>query len=345
MRTEEPLAIPLPEQQQSRIGGFYLSSAGGVTVIDGDDDELLRTALSDTGGLLWVDLHLGQHSDGRILSDIFDFHPLTIEDAVEPRVDPAKIDDHGSYIFIVIQALTEYSPIRHLTAVEVDFYCGRNFVVSCHREEVPSIETFRARCRRGDANITRGSDWLLHGLLDTMVDEYLPIVDAVDDAIDHLEGQVLEKADRHLLEQILVVKRNSLRLRRATAPQREIMNRLARGEFSALISAEAAIYFRDIYDHLVRVEYLVEALRDLADGALQTYLSVVSNRLNEVMKILTAAATIFLPLTLISGVYGMNFAHNQFPPFNSGWGFFAVVAGMIAMAVLMMAFFRHRRWI
>jgi magnesium transporter len=314
-------------------------------MIDREDDELIRSALADPDGLLWIDLHIADQKDGRILREVFDFHPLTIEDAVEARVDPAKIDDHGSYIFIVIQALTEYSPIRQLSAVEVDFYCGPNYVVSCHREDVPSIEMFRARCRRGDANITRGSDWLLHGLLDTLVDEYLPIVDAVDDAIDHLEGRVLQTADPYLLEQIQVVKRNSLRLRRATAPQRDIMNRLARGEFAKLISPEAAIYFRDIYDHLVRVEYLVEALRDLADGALQTYLSVVSNRLNEVMKILTAAATIFLPLTLVSGVYGMNFAHNQFPPFDSSWGFAAVVAGMITLALIMLAFFRYRRWI
>jgi magnesium transporter len=182
-------------------------------------------------------------------------------------------------------------------------------------------------------------------MLDSMIDEYLPIVDAVDDAIDLLEEQVLSRPQTHMLQKIMLVKRNALRLRRATTPLRDNMNRLARGEFPHLVSAEAAFYFRDVYDHLVRIEYLVEALRDLADGALQTYLSVVSNRLNEVMKILTVA---FVPLTigtLISGVYGMNLTNGFWPPSDSGWGFGAVVATIIVLAVLVLAYFRSRRWI
>jgi magnesium transporter len=170
-------------------------------------------------------------------------------------------------------------------------------------------------------------------------------VDELDETIDRLEEGVLEDANRRLLQQILVAKRNTLRLRRVTAPQREILNRLSRNEFPALVRPEASIYFRDVYDHLVRVEYLIEALRDLADAALQTYLSVVSNRLNEVMKVLTAAATVFLPLTVITGVYGMNFEHNVFPPFDSSWGFMAVMALMLINSVVMLAYFRLRRWI
>ena len=123
------------------------------------------------------------------------------------------------------------------------------------------------------------------------------------------------------------------------------MSRLSRGEFPHLVGGDSAIYFRDVYDHLVRVEYLIESLRDLADGALQIYLSAVSNRLNEVMKVLTAAATIFLPLTLISGIYGMNFAENQFPGFKEPWGFAAVVGGMIAVSIAILAYFRLRRWV
>jgi magnesium transporter len=123
------------------------------------------------------------------------------------------------------------------------------------------------------------------------------------------------------------------------------MSRLSRGEFSGLISAEAAVYYRDVYDHLVRIEYLVEALRDLGDGALQTYLSVISNRLNEIMKVLTAAATIFLPLSVITGLYGMNFEENQFPSFGASWGFAGVVLLMLLSSALMLAYFRYRRWI
>jgi magnesium transporter len=178
------------------------------------------------------------------------------------------------------------------------------------------------------------------------VDEYLPIVDAVDDTLDSLEEQVLDRPDTALLQRILLVKRNALKLRRAAIPQRDIMNRLSRGEYPKLIREETGIYYRDVYDHLVSIEYLVEALRDLADGALNTYLSVVSNRLNEVMKVLTAAAAIFLPVTLIAGIYGMNFpARGVWPPYDSDWGFAAVVGTIVAITVALVAYLRYRHWI
>ncbi|MEX0684152.1 MAG: magnesium/cobalt transporter CorA [Dehalococcoidia bacterium] len=311
------------------------------------DAEGLRAALADSKGqgLLWIDLFITSPEDAWPLSDVFGFHPLTIEDCVSPRVDPAKIDDYGDYIFIVVQALTEYVENTELEAAEVDFYLGANYVVCCRQVEVPALENYRSRLERGERVPGNSPEWLLHGLLDALVDEYLPIVDAVDDTIDNVELQMLEHARPGLLQQILTVKRNALRLRRATTPQRDIMNRLARNEFPQLVHAETSIYFRDIYDHLVRIEYLVEGLRDLADGALQTYLSVVSNRLNEVMKVLTATATVFLPLTVITGVYGMNFEENQFPSFGAGWGFAAVVIFMFLNSVLMLSFFRYRRWI
>jgi magnesium transporter len=318
----------------------------GLLTPVGADAASLETALADPdGGLLWVELLISEPEDAWPLSEVFHFHPLTIEDCVSPHVDPAKVDDYGEYLFLVVQALTEYEDNRELEAVEVDFHVGRNYVVCCHQAPVSALDAYRSRCERGAPVPGNRSEWLLHGLLDALVDEFLPIVDAVDDTIDELESQVLEQAKPELLQRIMMVKRNSLRLRRATTPQRDIMNRLARNEFPLLLHEDTAIYFRDIYDHLVRIEYLVEALRDLADGALQTYLSVVSNRLNEVMKVLTAAATVFLPLTVITGVYGMNFEVNEFPSFRSEWGFWFVVALMLANSVLMLSYFRFRRWV
>jgi len=325
------------------VTALYRKLDGAIVEVSGDG--VFKKALGETGALLWVDIFVKSEDDGKILADVFNFHPLTIEDSVSTRVDPAKIDDHGNYIFVVVQALIEYHPDKELESVEVDFYLGPNYVVSCHRDPIPAIDAFRERCRKDERLFGRGADWLLHGMLDAMIDEYLPIVDAVDDAIDLLEEQVLNRPQTQMLQQIMLVKRNALRLRRATTPLRDNMNRLARGEFPHLVSSEAAFYFRDVYDHLVRIEYLVEALRDLADGALQTYLSVVSNRLNEVMKILTVA---FVPLTigtLISGVYGMNLTNGFWPPSDSSWGFGAVVATIIVLAVLVLAYFRSRRWI
>lgn len=345
--TADPSALlaeagELPER---RIRGLYRASDGTTTRIEGRDDDLIRRALADKDGVLWLDLYIRQPADGRILSELFAFHPLAVEDAVEARLDPPKVDDYGDYLFIVLIALTHYEPGKELAATEVDYFLGTNYVVSCHQDPVPAIEYFHSRCLRDEKMLLHRADWLLHGMLDAMVDEFLPIVDAVDETIDQVEAELLEHQEQGQLERILMVKRNTLRLRRATGPQRDIMNRLSRGEFDKLIAPETAIYFRDIYDHLLRMEYLVEAVRDLADGALQTYLSVVSNRLNEVMKVLTAAATIFLPLTLISGVYGMNFEENQFPPFESSWGFAVVVVGMILVATAMTAYYKYRRWL
>lgn len=333
--------LPMPES--TTVNAFYRSGDGAV--VQTADPELLAKALADRRGLLWVDLFIVPGDDGSLLRDLFHFHPLTIEDCLSPHVDPAKIDDHGDYIFIVVQALHEYHPDRELEPIEVDFYLGPNYVVSCRREPVPALDHFRERCEKDEYVLSHPADWLLHGLLDALVDEFLPIVDAVDDTIDRLEESVLQRPDSQVLQRIMMVKRNTLRLRRATTPQRDNMNRLSRGEYPKLIREETAIYYRDIYDHLVRVEYLIEALRDLADGALNTYLSVVSNRLNEVMKVLTVAVVPLTVGTLISGVYGMNLTAGFWPPSDSEWGFGAVLASMIVIALLTLAFFRYHRWI
>jgi magnesium transporter len=324
--------------------GFVRASDGAVRPLP-DDDAAIRSALADPANLVWIDLIISGEDDARVLASAFDFHPLTIEDCVSPHIDPAKIDDYQRYLFIVVQAITEYRPDREIGVEEVQFYLGPNYVVSCRHNRVPAIDKFLERGERCELLLAKTADWALHALLDSLVDDFMPIVDALDETIDSLESEVLDHAEERLLQGILIAKRNSLRLRRATTPQRDIMNRLSRNEFPLLVRPETGIYFRDVYDHLVRIEYLIEALRDLSDAALQTYLSVVSNRLNEIMKVLTAGGAIFFPLTLISGIYGMNFADNQLPPFDWEWGFPVTIVAMAIIAVALLAYFHHRRWI
>lgn len=324
--------------------GFFRSAAGEVSPLP-PDDVAIRRALAEPNGLVWIDLVIDDPNDTHILDEVFQFHPLAVEDVRNDRLDPAKVDDHGSYIFIVVQALTGYQPDKEISVMEVDFFLGANYVVSCHRVQCEALNSIVLKTQRVEQLMQKSSAWLLHGLLDGIVDDFLPIVDELDETIDQLENDVLERPEPGVLQKILIAKRNSLRLRRATTPQRDIMNRLSRNEFPALIPEELSMYFRDIFDHLVRIEYLIEALRDLSDAALQTYLSVVSNRLNEVMRVLTAAATIFLPLTLISGVYGMNFESNQFPSFQASWGFPVITGIMIALALGMLMYFKYRKWI
>jgi len=323
---------------------LYRAGDGGT--VQSGDAGVLAQALAHRSGLVWVDLTIRSEEDAAVLRDVFSFHELTIEDCVSPRVDPARIDDYVDYLFLIVQALGEYHPERELEPIEIDFYLGPNYVVSCHREPVAAIEKFREHCIRDERQLRRTPDWVLHGLIDAVVDEYLPIVDAVDDTIDELEEQILHRPDTALMRQILIAKRNALRIRRSAVPQRDVMNRLARGEFPKLVREGTMVYFRDVYDHLVRVDYLVEALRDLADGALNMYLSVVSNRLNEIMKVLTAVGAVFLPGALIAGIYGTNFPEDEvWPPYSSGWGFWVVVSLIIATTVAILAYMRYRRWI
>jgi magnesium transporter len=330
--------------EPGRFHGYTRTADGSLTPL-ANSDEAVRRAVLDPDTTVWIDLIIKGEEDARVLSTVFDFHPLTIEDCVSPHIDPAKLDDYQRYLFIVVQAITEYHPDRELSVAEVQFYLGPNYVVSCRHGPIPSLDRFLERRERCELLLEKGPDWALHQLLDALVDDFLPIVDALDETIDRLESEVLDHAEERLLQQILVAKRNSLRLRRATTPQRDIMNRLSRSEFPNLIRPETSIYYRDVYDHLVRVEYLVEALRDLSDAALQTYLSVVSNRLNEVMKVLTAGGAIFFPLTLISGIYGMNFTENQLPSFDWEWGFLFVLGLMGAIAFGLLYYFHRRRWL
>jgi len=325
------------------LRGYYRGADGSLTAVA--DAEGIRRALADTQGLLWLDLESPAPEEAAVLSDVFEFHPLTIEDCLASRFDPPKIDDYGRYLFVVAHGVEEYVPGRELEPAELDLYLAANYVVSSHLAPMAAVGRLLERCQQGGPVLNHDAGFLLHTLLDGLVDDMLPVVDELDETVDRLEEQVLADPQRSTLQEILLVRRNSMRLRRFTTAEREIANRLSRGEFSALVREEAHIYFRDVYDHLVRIEYLVESVRDLADGALNTYLSVISNRLNEVMKVLTAAAAIFLPLALIPAVYGTNFSRNTWPPWDEPWGFGVMVGAMVALGGALAFFFRRRGWI
>jgi len=189
--------------------------------------------------------------------------------------------------------------------------------------------------------MANGADFLCHAILDELVDDYMPLLDKMDDEIEWLEDRVLEKPKPETLQRILNLKHATLSLRRFITPQREIMNRLSRDDFG-MIAEKHQIYFRDIYDHLVRLQDLIESVRDVVSGTLDIYLSATSNRLNEVMKALTIVSTIFLPLSFIAGVYGMNFKF--FPELNWPFGYLYVWLIFIAMAVGMVVYFKKRGW-
>lgn len=325
------------------LRGYYRGADGRLTAVA--DAGGIRQALADPQGLLWLDLESPSPEEANVVSDVFAFHPLTIEDCLNPRLDPPKIDDYGRYLFVVVHGVEEYVRGRELEPVELDLYLGANYVVSCHLAPVAAVARLLERCQQAGPVLDHDADFLLHILLDDLVDDMLPVVDELDETVDRLEEQVLADPQRATLQEILLVRRNTMRLRRFTSGEQEIANRLSRGEFPALVREEAYVYFRDVYDHLLRIDHLVDSVRELADGALSTYLSVVSNRLNEVMKVLTAAAAVFLPLALIPALYGMNFSRNTWPPWDEAWGFGLVVGMMLALAGTLTLLFRRRGWI
>ena len=277
-----------------------------------------------------------------VLTGIFQFHPLTIEDCLSIGYQTPKVDDFGSYIFIIANAIHPDGDLKNLETDELDIFLGDNYIVTCYTDEtMPCVESVWARLSKDDRMATRGVDFICHALLDTLVDDYMPLLDKMDEEVEWLEDQVLAKPESKTLEKLLSLKHMVMSLRRVINPQRELINRLCRDDFPQ-VGKISQIYFRDIYDHLVRIQDMSESVRDIVSGAMDIYLNSTSLRLNVVMKALTIVSTIFLPLTFLAGVYGMNFKY--FPELNWRYGYplLWVVFAMIVAGMLI--FFKKRGW-
>ncbi|PWT88003.1 MAG: magnesium and cobalt transport protein CorA, partial [Blastocatellia bacterium] len=257
--------------------------------------------------VLWVDMEAPKESDDRVLLDVFRFHPLTVEDCRANRHHP-KVEEFPDYIYFIVHAVKTVATSESFNTVELDGYLGKNFVVTYHHEPFPSIDKVKQSIRVSPVTCQRGAAFVLHHIIDNIVDDYLPVMDHFDERINALEDSIfaIRRPNDEILEEILSLKRSLLRVKRISSKQLEVLYRMSHGQFQ-LISGPVLPFFRDIFDHLVRVTDLAESYRDLISGSLEAYLSVVSNRLNEIMKVLTIFSAIMLPLTFIAGVYGMNF--------------------------------------
>lgn len=257
--------------------------------------------------LLWVDFQgTPPEEDAPILLDVFNFHPLAVDDALQESHVP-KLDDWGEYLYIVMHAVKfDMREEDELTTQELDVFLGQNFIITHHDASIAALDRVWNACQRDERIFKNGADHLLYRLVDEVVTSYLPVVEAMDEAIDRAEDQIFNRPTPRTLEHIFTLKRSVLRLRRIIGPQREVLNKLARDDFQ-VIDARARVYFRDVYDHLVRLYDLAETIRDLVGGALDTYLSVINNRMNDIMKTLTIITTLFMPISFITGFFGMNF--------------------------------------
>lgn len=303
----------------------------------------MRNVIESKNGVLWVDL--APEDDALpVLQDAFHFHPLAIEDATNNRTETPKVDDYTDYLFIVAQSVVYGGGADdRLDITEVDLFLGRNYVVTIRKRHVLAVDELFKRACDNHHMLMRGADFLAHTILDSLVDLILPAVEDMDEHIDALEQRILDKPDKKLLPEVLLLKRNTLRLRRSILPQRDMVNRLSRGEFGGLISSEALIFYRDVYDHIVRVEEMLEGLRDLADSALSSYLSATNNRMNEVMKAMSVVAVIFLPLTLIASIYGTNLDLSPFG-LHSDQGFLIMLGSMFLVSGVNIYLFKRRGW-
>jgi magnesium transporter len=320
--------------------GYHLTPEDNLRV--GLNEEEIQAAFESGEGLLWIDVAGITEGDGEFLERTLKLHHLAVEDCLSAAVHPPKIDDFGDYLFIIVHGINYAAESDIVETTELSLFLGPRFVISSHRVPLHSVDSVAKLVEDDGRLMSRGPDFLAHALIDALIDNVLPTVDRMSDITDDIEEEAIRGPQQSTPEAILKFKRSTLQIHRVMAPQREIINRLSRGEFP-VIKQEAQIFYRDIYDHMVRIEDLNQTLRDRADSALATYLSSVSIQQNETMKVLSIVASIFLPLTLVAGIYGMNF--ENMPELEWSWGYFAVLGFMGTVAAAAMSWFWVRSWI
>lgn len=292
--------------------------------------------------LVWVDIQKPTQKDLQLLEKYFAFHPLAIEDCMASIQRP-KIDRYDNYLFIVLHAATLGAHKDKATSLELDSFVGQNYVVTVHLKTIPSVSSTWERCIKNSGIMTRGAAYLFYFLADALVDNYFPILEKLDKEIQKAEDAIFKNADSFALNRIFDLKENVLILRRILGPQRETMNFISRGGYDPIIPADLSIYFRDVSDLLARINDNLDTYRDMLASALDGYMSATSNKLNEIMKVLTIICTIMMPLTLITGIYGMNFRF--MPEVQWRYGYFVIISIMALIAAGMLLFFKKKKWL
>lgn len=298
-------------------------------------------AFKKEGKFLWVDIEGFKKDDIDELEKTFGFHPLAIEDCISTSQRP-KIDQYDSYLFIILHAAHVKAKKFGIQTLELNTFFGSDYLVTVHEVNLQSINSIKERCQKNPALMDNGPSELFYLITDAMIENYFPILDRLDKEIDIVEQSIFTDPSNKLLGKIFALKKDVLALRRIIAPQRETINFIAREDY-ALINKNLKIYFRDVSDQLARIVDLLETYRDILTSALDGYRSTISNKTNEVMKILTVIATIMMPLTLIASIYGMNFKH--MPALGSPYGYHGILILMLVVMLGMLAFFRRRKWL
>jgi len=295
-------------------------------------------------GKIWISLEQTNPEEiNSVLRDICNFHPLSIEDCMGDSFQAPKMDNFGSYLFLVLQAVVNTMPSQATETCELNIFLGEDFLVSSYLgRRMPPVEALWQRLQRNSINVHSGMDTLCHALIDKLVDDYLPTLEWIMDEIELIEDNLLIVPGKETLVKVLDIKHSIIHFRHINFPHRDIMTHLSRDEFPQ-IAPQNRIYFRDVYDHLVRLQDNLESARDSITSTLEIYLSSTSIRQNEIMKTLTIVSTIFLPLTFLAGVYGMNF--HFMPEISWKYGYLFAWILFVVLTIGMLVFFKLRKWL
>lgn len=344
-------SVPLPAADaggaaapDARLPRCVHVAADGTTITRDLNVRDIAHAVREAQGTLWVDIDSTSRQQLALLEKVFNFHPLAIEDVLNPVSRP-KVEPYDNYMFVTLRVVRFQEETTDPYDLETDnlyFFLGPTFLVTVHAGPSPNVEHVAQLTLRTPDLVSRGAARLAHHIMDTAIDAYFPILDRIDDFIDSLEERVFASFDEESLRDIFTVKRMVLSLRRYLSPQREIFNVLSNRP-SPLFPADTQLYFRDIYDHMLRINDSLDTYRDLMSSTMESYLSQVSNRLNVVTKGLSVVATLSVPFVVVSGMWGMNFA--RIPLAQHPFGFEIMLVGQLALGAGLIWLFRNRKWL
>jgi magnesium transporter len=301
----------------------------------------ISEVIKEDRNLVWVDVEAPSDDEMHQVAHEFHFHPLSVEDVLHGHQRP-KIEEYTGYNFLVGHALTYDKEAMSLNMIEIDFFIGRNYVVTVHREKCRALDEALVRVRQHPKVLEEGVGFLVYALMDTIIDDYMPILDDLDEQIDDIEESIFHQFSAESINTIFKLKREMLRVRRNVGHMRDVFNILARRD-QPMFSAQTVIYFQDIYDHLYRITDAVDIYRDVLTGALEAYISLNANKLNEIMKVFAGISIILMTAALVAGIYGMNF--KIMPELEWPLGYAWSLGLMVALGTVEYWWFRRKGWL
>lgn len=308
------------------------------------DIEQIAGLIDDLQHVFWLDLQNPTEQELARIAELFHLHPLAIEDASNEHQRP-KVEEYEHFLFLVFHTVNLDDSKRGLTMGELDIFVGQNYLITVHSEPVKELDEMEQRWKRGNAQVERGVGILLYSLLDTIVDHYFPVVDELVDQAEALEVRMFAETrsvrERQLTLDLLALKKQFLTFRRIASPERDVLNMLTNRD-SPFFTEHTTIYFRDVYDHITRLNDTLDLYRDQLSTIMDANLSIVSNDLNKIMRTLTVMSIILMIDALVVGVYGMNF--ENMPELHWQYGYFGALLFMAAVSALLVLFFRRIKW-